>query len=103
MDSSNSLFSQSQTTFEIKKHSSLVQIGNIATSQERKAMNALIRIAKDVLKRDPTCNYFTCDIGVVKRLIGITSNDNILLKEALKNLKRTEIEYNVLHKDKEEW
>lgn len=102
MDSTPNLFSQSQTTFEIKKHSSLVQIGNIATSQERKAMNALIRIAKDVLKRNSECKYFTCDIGIVKRLIGITSNDNILLKEALKNLQRTEIEYNVLNKDKEE-
>jgi hypothetical protein len=61
-----SLFDKSY--FEIKKHSSIVQMSNIATLQERKVMNALLRIAKDNLKRTPDDRVFTTDLGILKRL-----------------------------------
>lgn len=48
--------------FKIKKHSSIVQMSNIATLQERKVMNALIWIAKDNLKRSPNDRVFTTDL-----------------------------------------
>ena len=47
---------------EIKKHSSIVQMGNVTTLQERKAMNSLIWIARDILKRNPEERSFHCDI-----------------------------------------
>lgn len=47
-----SLFEDKNTSWEIKKHSSIVQMSNVTTLVERKSMNALIRIAKDCLKRD---------------------------------------------------
>jgi len=63
-----SLFDNNNLTYEIKKHSSMVQMSNITTLQERKAMNAMIRIARDVLKRNKGALSFTCDIGLIKRL-----------------------------------
>ena len=45
-----SLFAE-DNHFEIKKHSSIVQMSSIATLQERKIMNVLLRIAKDHLKK----------------------------------------------------
>ena len=62
------LFEGENSVWEIKKHSSIVQMSNITTLQERKAMNTLIRIAKDHLKRNPGQRSFICDIGMVKRL-----------------------------------
>ena len=84
---------------EIKKHSSIVQIGSIATLQERKTMNALIRIARDQLKRDPEQRTFSCDIGILKRLTGGKDNDNAELKAALRTLQALQFEFNILHKD----
>jgi hypothetical protein len=63
-----SLFEDGTTKLEIRKHSSIVQLSNITTLQERKTMNALLRMAKDMLKRNPESKIFTCDIGLVKRL-----------------------------------
>ena len=65
-------------------------------------MNSLIRLAKDQLKRHPESRVFQCDIGIIKRLSGLTDSDNSDLKDALRNLSSTKIEYNILHKDKEE-
>lgn len=98
-----SLFEDKNTSWEIKKHSSIVQMSNVTTLVERKSMNALIRIAKDCLKRDPNQRIFTCEIGLIKRLAGLWDNDNSELKEALKRLSHTKIEYNIFNKDKEEW
>lgn len=66
-----SLFEDKNTSWEIKKHSSIVQMSNVTTLVERKSMNALIRIAKDCLKRDPEQRIFTCEIGLIKRLAGL--------------------------------
>ena len=88
--------------WEIKKHSSIVQMSNITTLQERKAMNSLIRIAKDQLKRSPEQRSFVCDISILKRLSGLNDTSNVDLKDALRNLSSTKIEYNILNKDKEE-
>lgn len=38
-----------------------------------------------------------------RRLTGYSKGDNEELKEALRTLRRTEFEYNILHKDSEEW
>ncbi len=66
-------------------------------------MNSLIWIAKDCLKRNPEERVFQCDIGIIKRLSGLNDSDNSDLKDALRNLSSTKIEYNILNKDKEEW
>ena len=85
---------------EIKKHSSLVQMNNVTTLQQRKAINALIRIAKDQLKRNSEARNFSIDLGIIKKLSGINRNDNSELKSALKALVSLVIEYNILGKEK---
>lgn len=88
---------------EIKKHSSLVQMNNVTTLQQRKAINSLIRIAKDQLKRNPEARGFSVDLGIIKKLSGINRNDNKELKSGLKALVSLVIEYNILGKEKFEW
>ncbi len=68
--------------------------------QERKLMNSLIWIAKDVLKRDSNERTFTSDLGVVKALAGLNANNNVDLKNALRSLADNKIEYNIFNKDK---
>lgn len=77
-------------------------MSNVTTLQERKAMNSLIWIAKDQLKRSPEQRSFVCDIGIVKRLSGLNDSSNEDLKNALRSLSSTKIEYNILNKDKSE-
>ena len=90
-----SLFTE-DTHFEIKKHSSIVQMSSIATLQERKVMNVLLWIAKDHLKRNPDERVFVSDLGILKRLAGLKKNDNTKLKEALRHLADMTIEYNIM-------
>lgn len=96
------LFEENYDVLEIKKHSSLVQMNNIATLHQRKAINALIRIAKDQLKREPEKRLFTVELGTIKKLSGIGRNDNKELKQSLLALVKLIIEYNILGKDKEQ-
>ena len=88
--------------WEIKKHSSMVQMTNVTTLQERKVMNALIWIAKDILKREPKSTVFSCELGILKRLCGLYDTNNNELKDALRNLVETTVEYNIFNKDKKE-
>ena len=55
-----SLLEDDQTLREIKKHSSIVQMNNVTTLQERKSLNALMWVAKDILKREPEKRIFQC-------------------------------------------
>lgn len=98
-----SLFQEQIGVLEIKKHSSLVQMNNVTSLQQRKAMNSLIWIAKDQLKRDADRKVFSIELGLLKRLAGIARNDNTELKQSLKTLVSLVIEYNILGKDKYEW
>jgi hypothetical protein len=56
-----------------------------------------------MLKRYESARVFQCDIGLIRRLAGINDTSNKDLKKALRNLKRNEIEYNVLNKDEKNW
>jgi hypothetical protein len=67
-DVSVTLFDANDSFREIKKHSSMVQMSNVTTLQERKVMNTLIRIAKDTLKRRAEEYLFVSDLGMIKRL-----------------------------------
>jgi len=98
-----SLRDDSESNREIKKHSSIVQLGGLATLLERKLINAAIWITKDQLKRNPNEVRFSAEIGLFKRLLGYKDTKNDDLKECLRNLRRTEFEYNIMHKDGERW
>lgn len=97
-----SLFDESKTL--IKKHSSLIQTNNVTTLQQRKSINAFILIARQVLKRDPNQTTFKIELSTLKKLAWIKNTNYEAVKESLKGLLTTAIEYNVLDKDKEvEW
>lgn len=98
-----SLFQDLSWTFEIKKHSSLIQMQWDASLIQRKAMNGIIYIIKDQLARNPEQRIFKTDLGILKRLSGIRRTDNSNLKKALRGLATMAIEYNILNKDKEMW
>ena len=57
-----------KNSFEIKKHSSLTQIKSNLSLQQRKSINALIRVAKDQLKRNDNQTTFKMDLSVIKNL-----------------------------------
>ncbi|MEO1263822.1 MAG: hypothetical protein AAFZ15_33760 [Bacteroidota bacterium] len=64
-----SLFGENEGSVEIKKHSALVAMNNTLTNfQQSKAINALLYIAKDQLKRKPGLRRFTIPLGIIKRL-----------------------------------
>ncbi|MEL7120691.1 MAG: RepB family plasmid replication initiator protein, partial [Bacteroidota bacterium] len=58
---------------------------------------------KDQLKRTPEQRSFVCDLGLVKRLAGLNDSNSKELKDALRSLSSTKIEYNIFHKDRKEW
>lgn len=97
-----SLFDENKTI--IKKHSSLIQTNNVTTLQQRKSINAFILVARQVLKRDPNQTTFKIELSTLKKLAWIKNTNYEAVKESLKGLLTTAIEYNVLDKDKEvEW
>ena len=98
----SNLFEENEGVLEIKKHSALAQINNVTSLVQRKSINALLRIAKDQLKRDPMTQIFQVDLGMLKKLSGVGRNDNRELKRSLKSLVSLVIEYNILHKDEYE-
>lgn len=98
------LFGESKWTIEIKKHSALVSMDNTYISfQQRKAIDALICITKDHLKRNSNLRRFIVPLWIIRRLSRVRRNDNIWLKKALKGLVTLAIEYNILWKDKQAW
>ncbi|HKZ56114.1 MAG TPA: RepB family plasmid replication initiator protein [Thermodesulfovibrionales bacterium] len=88
----------------VKKHSAIVQMSNKVTAQQRKAFNALIYIARSILKEKPGTYEFHIDLATLKKLSGIESTNNTQLKQALDGLVHTVIKFNILGKDiKEIW
>lgn len=94
------LFDENDSYWEIQKHSSFVQMGNLQTMLQRKLMNVSIRVTRDQLKRSPNQKRFSIDVGILRRLTGFKDGNNDDLKESLRALRRHEFEYNILNKFK---
>ena len=90
-----SLFEDGNNVY-LKKHSSIIQINNITTLQQRKSINVLMRITKQVLRLNPSETLFRIDMGTLKRVAGINDTGNVGIKKALQALTKTQVEYNVL-------
>lgn len=86
---------------EVIKHSATIQIPNEITLLQRKAWNALLANAFDDLGKKDAYQVSIYDLAQV---LEFDSNNIEYLKEALRILNRTQIEWNILEKDKEvEW
>lgn len=90
-------------TFEIKKHSSLIQIWSSISLVQRKSINAIIFLVKIQLETNPELRIFKLKLGILKKLAGIAITDNSKLKKSILDLSKLNIEYNVLNKDKQVW
>lgn len=85
----------------IIKHSSAIQTSGEASLLERKAWNVLLMNAFDDLKDQ---EVYKISIGDLNKALRFNSNDYGKLRDTLKTLNRTQVEWNILDKDKEvEW
>jgi len=88
---------------EIKKHSSLIQIDNRKMSYYSKKMfNWIIYVVKKQLQKDPNRRVFDFTIWEIKHITWINQTNHNILKECLISMKKVDIEYNLLNKDKKQ-
>ena len=86
--------------FQIKKHSSLIQIQSQLSLNQRKMINGLIFLVKQKININASQRIFEIELGVLKKISGIKKSDNTNLKQSLLALANIAIEYNILGKDK---
>ena len=83
---------------EVVKHSSAIQIENVVTLLQRRAWNVLLANAYDDL---PTEEVYSITVKELASALGYASRNETHLRETLKNLMATIIEWNVVGKDHE--
>lgn len=82
------------------KNSAVVAISNKISLLQRKIFNFLIAFAYVDLNKQES---FTTDMKYLKTIVGFDSKHMAYLKEALKELLSTVVEFNILWKDKDAW
>jgi len=82
------------------KNSAVVAISNKISLLQRKLFNFLIAFAYIDLKEKES---FTIELHYLKLIVGFNSKNLSYLKEALKGLMASVVEFNMLSKDKEAW
>ena len=82
------------------KNSAIVAISNKISLLQRKILNFLIAFAYSDLKEKES---FTIEMKYLKLIVGFNSKNLSYLKEALKGLMATVVEFNLLWKDKDAW
>lgn len=83
---------------EVRKHISAVHISGDLTAVERKLINVMLRNAFDDLS---TKTEFSLPVAVMCDMIGWEESNNVTsLKESLRRITKTSVEFDVLH-DKE--
>jgi hypothetical protein len=84
---------------EVVKHSSAIQIANAITLLQRRAWNVLLANAYDDL---PTEEVHSVGVKELASALGYASRNEAHLKETLKDLMSTIVEWNVVGKDREQ-
>ena len=87
----------------LAKHSAVIQISNKISAIQRKCYNALLYVAKKQLETNPGKFEFEIDAKILLDFFQIGDKNYNILKEKLKELKKIEVEYNILNKDKENY
>ena len=86
---------------EVKKHVGAIHVDGKLTLLQRKIANVLLWNAYDNLLKQEKHRIRVRDIASI---VGFDSNDRELLKEGLRGLAKTPLEWNLLHEDgEEEW
>lgn len=98
MSQSNIVPASTSLPQEVRKHISAVHISGDLTAVERKLINVMLRNAFDELS---TKTEFSLPVAVMCDMIGWEESNNVTsLKESLRRITRTSVEFDVLH-DKE--
>ncbi|RUM68879.1 MAG: hypothetical protein DSZ07_05875 [Sulfurovum sp.] len=84
----------------IDKNSSSIQISNKISSTQRKCYNYMLKIAKNEFQKDKTQRIFQITADELLVFFKMGTKNHSYLKDELKVLNRTQIEYNILGKNK---
>jgi hypothetical protein len=85
---------------EVIKHSAAIQAENRFGLLERRAWNWLLANAYDEL---PTAETHRIAVADLEKAMGYTSRNHAHLRETLKTLTSSVLEWNIIRKDKEVW
>lgn len=85
------------------KPSPIIQMSNTLSTLEHKLYNGLLYIARERLKDQRLRTLFHVEFSQLKDLLKFEYESNAHLKQNLKKLATTTVEYNILGKDTEEW
>jgi len=98
------MLSMNSKTIIVDKHSSSIQISNKISSVQRKSYNYMLKIAKNAFKKDKNVRSFTVTADELLIFFGLGKKNHDYLRAELRKLRKIEIEYNILNKDKKnEW
>ena len=98
------MLSMNSKTIIVDKHSSSIQISNKISTVQRKSYNYMLKIAKNAFKNDKNVRSFTVTADELLIFFGLGKKNHDYLKAELRKLRKIEIEYNILNKDKKnEW
>ena len=90
-----------QESVEIKKHSAIIAMSNRNLSiASRKLFNAILFLAGKMQQSDPDMEIFRIRFSDIKKIAGYSNYSNIkYLKECIRELVDTTVEYNMTQKD----
>ena len=96
---------QKNEVFELKKHSSLIASSNRNISvPQRKMYNAILYLTSKQLQADPSQRKFKMRFVEIAKFSGYNGTTNgKYLKNSIKELTETVVEYNILKKDVNKW
>jgi len=98
------MLSMNSKTIIVDKHSSSIQISNKISTVQRKSYNYMLKIAKNAFKKDKNVRSFTVTADELLMFFGLGKKNHDYLRAELRKLRKIEIEYNILNKDKKsEW
>ena len=86
----------------LQKPSGTIAIGGNMDIRERKFYNAFLKVAEEILKKDPKQHIFTTTLTELKKALNVKEKDknNATLKKIIRRMHEIDFEYNVLGKDK---
>ena len=89
----------------IDKHSSSIQISNKISALQRKSYNYMLKIAKNEFKANPALRKFTITADELLVFFGFGGKNHSYIEEELSKLRKIDVKYNILDKDKkrERW
>ena len=98
------MLSMNSNKIIIDKHSSSIQISNKISTIQRKSYNYMLKIAKNEFQKDKNARVFTITADELLIFFGLGNKNHDYLRQELRKLRKIDVEYNLLNKDKKnEW